>query len=171
MDSLPDAYVVLQIHPDAEPSVLDAAFRALARQYHPDGSMPDPARMAVINHAYALLRTPELRAEYDRHQAARRSRPVGPGHIPPVRATAPPPGMGYGPFARAAGRAGTEADGPSTVLDFGRYAGWSIGELVRHDPDYLRWLCRHSAGLRFRAEIQRHLGFEPDMERRANTIS
>ena len=80
MDSLPDAYVVLQIHPEAEPSVLDAALRALARQYHPDGSMPDATRMAEINRAYAMVRTPELRSEYDRHRAAdgARSRATGP---------------------------------------------------------------------------------------------
>ena len=174
MDSLPDAYVVLQIHPEAEPSVLDAALRALARQYHPDGSMPDATRMAEINRAYAMVRTPELRSEYDRHRAARRSRPMGPGHVPPVRMpaqSAAPAHADGGPFGRASLRAGREGDGPRTVLDFGRYVGWSISQLVRHDPDYLRWLCRHSSGLRFRAEIQRHLGFEPDLERRANSIS
>jgi hypothetical protein len=62
--------------------------------------------------------------------------------------------------------------GPSgSVLDFGRYAGWSIGQLARFDPDYLRWLCRHSSGIRFRAEIEARLGREPDMQRRANTTA
>jgi len=35
------------------------------------------------------------------------------------------------------------------VLDFGRYAGWSLGDLARHDPNYLRWLSRHSSGNRY----------------------
>jgi hypothetical protein len=39
------------------------------------------------------------------------------------------------------------------VLDFGRYEGWSIADLARRDPDYLRWLRRHSSGIRFRREI------------------
>jgi curved DNA-binding protein CbpA len=171
MDSLPDAYAVLQIHPEAEPPVLDAAFRALARQYHPDGSTPDSARMARINRAYALLRTPELRARYDQYWAARRSRPVGPGHIPPARAASHSVSAHLGRDTGPSLRRTPDAGGPSTVLDFGRYAGWSIVDLARHDPDYLRWLCRHSSGLRFRSEIQRHLGYEPDMERRANSIS
>jgi hypothetical protein len=43
-------------------------------------------------------------------------------------------------------------------LDFGRYAGWSLHDLARKDPAYLRWLARHSSGLRFRREIARALG-------------
>ena len=45
-----------------------------------------------------------------------------------------------------------------TVLDFGHYAGRSIEELAESDPDYLRWLERHTSGVRYRAEIQRVLG-------------
>jgi uncharacterized protein (DUF3820 family) len=45
-----------------------------------------------------------------------------------------------------------------TVLDFGHYAGRTIAELAEADPDYLRWLERHSSGVRYRAEIQRVLG-------------
>ncbi len=33
----------------------------------------------------------------------------------------------------------------STVLDFGRYAGWSFGQIARHDPDFLEWLARMDA--------------------------
>ena len=43
-------------------------------------------------------------------------------------------------------------------LDFGRYAGWSLYDLAKKDPAYLRWLARHSSGLRFRREISRVLG-------------
>ena len=57
------------------------------------------------------------------------------------------------------------------ILDFGRYAGWCIGDLARHDPDYLRWLCRHSSGLRFRDAIMRVLPGEPDLGRRANSVA
>src|SRR6266511_594175 len=65
-----------------------AAYRALARRYHPDGEDPDPARMAVLNRVYALVRTPELRAAYDRGRSG--LRPVGPGYGG-QEATAPPP--------------------------------------------------------------------------------
>ena len=43
-------------------------------------------------------------------------------------------------------------------LDFGRYEGWSPLDLAKQDPAYLRWLARHSSGLRFRREISRVLG-------------
>jgi hypothetical protein len=42
-------------------------------------------------------------------------------------------------------------------LDFGRYEGWTLRELARHDADYLRWLSRHSSGIRFRGPILRLL--------------
>jgi hypothetical protein len=42
---------------------------------------------------------------------------------------------------------------PGSVLNFGRYAGWSLRDLARRDPDYLLWLSRHSSGIRYRTEI------------------
>jgi curved DNA-binding protein CbpA len=137
-----DPYRILQIDPRAESFVLEAAYRALARQYHPDGRAPDLARMAAINRAYAIVRRPEDRSRYD----SERLQPVGPGPtlVPPPR---------FDPWAR---RGAAPAEAPpagSSVLDFGRYAGWSLQDLVRQDPDYLRWLARHSSGFRYRSEI------------------
>jgi hypothetical protein len=48
-----------------------------------------------------------------------------------------------------------------TRLDFGHYAGVTLEELARVDPDYLRWLERHPSGVRYRAEIHRVLGVVP----------
>lgn len=64
----PDPYRVLQVHPLAEPEVVDAAFRRLARKYHPDvNPAPDAAAtMAQIVAAYELLSDPDRRADYDR---------------------------------------------------------------------------------------------------------
>lgn len=165
-----DVYRVLQVDPEAETSVLKAAFRALARRYHPDGEAPDPVRMAVVNRAFALVRTPELRQEYDRRRSGLRA--VGPGwtasqvSVGPGSDAAP-----HAPFARAARRSGRAGEPASPVLDFGRYPGWSLAEIARHDPDYLRWLSRHSAGLRFRDEIQRLLPNEPDLIRPSNSVA
>jgi uncharacterized protein (DUF3820 family) len=47
------------------------------------------------------------------------------------------------------------------VLPYGRYAGWALRDLVRHDPDYLRWLTRHPSGRQFRGEIERMLEHRP----------
>jgi DnaJ-domain-containing protein 1 len=60
-------YDVLQVTPKAEPDVIQASYRVLARLYHPDVSR-DPesaARMREINAAYDVLRDPVRRAEYD----------------------------------------------------------------------------------------------------------
>jgi broad specificity phosphatase PhoE len=42
-------------------------------------------------------------------------------------------------------------------LDFGHYAGRSIEELAKTDPDYVDWLSRHPSGARYRGEIARVL--------------
>jgi hypothetical protein len=62
-----DLYEVLQVHPSAEPEVIEAAYHRLARKYHPDvNSSPDAAaRMASINSAYSVLANPQRRAAYD----------------------------------------------------------------------------------------------------------
>jgi curved DNA-binding protein CbpA len=136
-----DAYRILRIDPQAEDFVLEAVYRALARQYHPDGKAPGVERMAAINRAYSLVRTPDKRGEYD----TARLKAVGPGPVlvPPTK---------FDPWARR--HRGQAARGKaSSVLDFGRYRGWSLKDLVRQDPDYLRWLARHSSGFRFRNEI------------------
>jgi DnaJ-class molecular chaperone len=154
-----DAYRILQIDPRAERFVLEAAYRALARQYHPDGRAPDLQRMATINRAYAMVRTPDDRRRYD----GERLQPVGPGPVvvPPVQ---------FDPWARQAAAQAAAPPAGSSVLDFGRYFGWTLGDLAREDPDYLRWLARHSAGFRYRDEIHRLLPEDAAMHRRAKAM-
>jgi hypothetical protein len=60
------------VTPTAEDVVIGAAYRALIRHYHPDTN-PDPgarARAQEITAAYAVLRDPARRAEYDARRAA-----------------------------------------------------------------------------------------------------
>ena len=75
MASEQDHYAVLRVHPDAEPEVITAAYRSLARLYHPDRNRsPDAARrMAQINIAYDVLSDPDRRAAYDQSRQARMS--------------------------------------------------------------------------------------------------
>lgn len=62
-----DYYRELQVSQDAEPEVIEKAFRVLALKYHPDsGSTGDSRRMQRINEAYSVLRDPSRRARYDR---------------------------------------------------------------------------------------------------------
>lgn len=67
-----DCYAILGVTPTAEDVVIGAAYRALMRHYHPDTN-PDPdarARAQEITAAYAILRDPKGRAEYDARRAA-----------------------------------------------------------------------------------------------------
>lgn len=40
-----------------------------------------------------------------------------------------------------------------TVMDYGRYEGWSLADIVRYDTDYLEWLSRTQTGTPLRREI------------------
>ena len=142
-----DPYLILQVQPTADPEVIQAAFRALARKYHPDRDQSQHAaeRMTAVNRAYAMLRDGAGRAAHDRERRATDgSRPFSSPVAPAGSAARPTTG---GVSAR------TRQDPTSSVLDFGRYRGWSLQELARHDIEYLLWLSRHSSGIRFRTEI------------------
>jgi len=63
---LPDSpYSILGIHPDAMDVVVKAAYRALAREYHPDtGTKPDIAKFQAATEAYnAILAARAARKE------------------------------------------------------------------------------------------------------------
>jgi curved DNA-binding protein CbpA len=139
-----DLYRILQVDPDAHPTVITAAYRALARLRHPDlNGTDDGVQMADLNEAYQTLRDPMLRAAYDRRREV----------AIPVSAPGPSPAA-----PRPNGHPAVPRQDDRTRLDFGRYLGWSLRELARHDPDYLRWLRRHSSGIRYRREIDSILG-------------
>jgi hypothetical protein len=56
-------------------------------------------------------------------------------------------------------RAGEGATGPppgnpsGSVLNFGRFTGWSLGEIARTEIDYLEWLDRMPIGRTYQGEI------------------
>ncbi len=219
--SVPDPYKVLQVDSEAEFEVIEAAYRRLARKYHPDVS-PDPEsqeRMVRINQAWELLRDATKRAAVDRARTrttgtsakvaaadarARASaghpatppgstydpgnhyrpqpvhrpapppeRPPQPDPVPPPRAQpAPDPqyvstdwtsgrsnaGGGFDPTTMATGQgvgsAGPPPGNPSgSVLNFGRYLGWSLGEIARRDLEYIEWLDRTPIGRIYQVEL------------------
>jgi hypothetical protein len=65
--SMRDPYKILQIDPDAEIAVIEAAYRGLARRYHPDvNPSPEAAeRMKDINWAYEILHDPNKRESFN----------------------------------------------------------------------------------------------------------
>ncbi len=205
-----DPYKVLQVDSEAEDEVIQAAYRRLARKYHPDlATTPGAeARMAAINAAWELIGDPAAREAFDRTRLPLEHAPAArPGQAPtseagpgatggaptsadaagapprhnPIRRPAPrspgssestqPPetvsrdwtsgrstqGGGFDESMRAAegfGAAGPPPGRPSgTVLNFGRYAGWSLGEVARTDLEYIEWLDRAPIGRNYRQEI------------------
>ncbi len=138
--------LMLAEHADAE--VISAVYRKLAQRYHPDvDTSPEAARrMAEINNAYQTLRDPEKRKQYDQWLAERRDRRRGDRLIRqagdvPYGTAGRPPGMPAG-----------------SVVEFGRYSGWTLGQIKRHDPEFLEWLMRVPAGRQYRDEIQKLIG-------------
>lgn len=159
-----DPYKVLQVDPEAEDEVIQAAYRRLAQKYHPDRApgADGAERMIAINAAWEVVGDPDRRAAFD----ARRASATSARHPEPRaedvssdwttgRSTA---GGGYdAPTMRAAdglAAAGRPPGNPSgSVLVFGRYAGWSLGEIARKDLEYIEWLDRMPIGRPYREEI------------------
>src|SRR3954452_19793171 len=116
-----DYYRELSVMPTATTAQLHRAYRDRARRVHPD-VVGDDVAMKQLNVAWDVLRTPEGRAAYDRERAAGFRDDPSVQSMPPAPA-GPPPGGAFGP-----------------VINFGRYAGWSVGEVAMEDPAFLRWL-------------------------------
>lgn len=123
MTDFPDHYAALGIDPTADQEVIAAAYRALAKKYHPDTGATtgtaSPQRFAEIQQAYEVLGSPEGRHRYDQalleatqreldeHLAAKQRKLAGTvGAAPPPP---PPPDLGViRPERRARSRALTE---------------------------------------------------------------
>ncbi len=105
-------YEVLQVSPSAEPEVIRASYRSLARLYHPDlNAAPGAdARMRELNAAYAVLSDTDRRARYDADRAweqrARFKRRYVPPTTEPLQARSSPPiQTGFQDPVRVNGRA------------------------------------------------------------------
>jgi DnaJ-class molecular chaperone len=152
-----DFYKVLQVDPEADPDVIAAAYHALAAKLHPETDIGrvDEVRLAALNRALGTLQDPVARRAYDEQRSSELV-PMGPGEGSGFRRLA-----GGGLTERMqAGLNGANVD--KLTIAFGRYAGSSLGELARRDPDYLRWLSRHSSGIRYRGAILRLLAEQED---------
>jgi curved DNA-binding protein CbpA len=69
-------YTLLQVLPEADPAVIEAAYKALMKKHHPDrlGGVDAERRAAEISHAFNVLRDPDRRAAYDADEKAREER-------------------------------------------------------------------------------------------------
>ena len=183
----PDPYKTLQVDPEAEDEVIAAAYRRLARKYHPDlaTGAESAQRMAALNLAWEQIGDPERRAAFDRERAiqaamARRGDTGAAAGAAGSTSSAvgrsatrsPTPqetvsrdwssgrssvGGGYDDSMHTSdgtGAAGPPPGNPSgSVMTFGRYTGWSLGEIARSDLEYIEWLDRMPIGRPYRDEI------------------
>ncbi|KAB2896753.1 MAG: J domain-containing protein [Dokdonella sp.] len=85
-----DYYDTLGVKPDASEAEIKAAYRRLARKYHPDVSKESGAedRFKAINEAYEALREPDRRKAYDQLRAG--------GYRGGDAFRGPPPGWQHG---------------------------------------------------------------------------
>lgn len=61
-----DFYSILQVHPQSDAKALEAAYRDLAKTYHPDHSeTADTHKFREVLEAYRALKNPKDRANYD----------------------------------------------------------------------------------------------------------
>jgi hypothetical protein len=67
-----DYYEELGVSPNASPAVIAAAYRAMAKDFHPDRNPSEAERMVRINDAFEVLSDPARRQRYDQaHQVYR----------------------------------------------------------------------------------------------------
>lgn len=136
-------YRIMMVDEAADQDIIRSVYRELARRHHPDvdASAQAVTRMAEINEAYSVLRDPSRRSRYNAAlaEARRRARAAD---LP-----SPSPRPQYGD-------AGVPVGPPAgPLIDFGRYRGWTLGQIRRHDPDFLEWLVKMPVGRRYQAEI------------------
>ena len=147
-DAPADCYKILQVDIEADPEVIQAAYRRLAQKFHPDvaGGEEAAARMVAINAAWEVLGDPIRRAAYDASRRATTSDvPVGGVTVRPGAA---------GTTTTAGADVGPPTGPPSgSRLNFGRYAGWTLGQVAGADIDYVEWLDRMPIGRPYREEL------------------
>ncbi len=159
-------YKFLQVDPEADPEVITAAYNVLLDKLHRVRAARGVTefREEELKRAYAILSDRGRRNAYDAEHA-----PVA-FSIGPVDGPDSEPMRNGGLSGRiAAQNGGTAApahdDGPAEPrLNFGRYAGHTLDEILHLYGEYLRWLSRHSSGLRYRSAIMKLLA-QPEAPR------
>lgn len=137
------------MHADAD--IIATVHRRLAQRYLPDlDSSPEASkRMLEINQAYDVLKNAEQRARYDAELARRRDR----RNVD--RFVRRPTDYAASGDATSFGEAGAPR-GPAvgSLIDFGRYKSWRLGQIANFDSDFLEWFERSPAGRQYRTEIE-----------------
>lgn len=139
-----DPYRILGVLPEADPDVVRAAYRVLARKLHPDNQagpmdLVTDRKIKDLNWAYAQVRDPAARHHFEQQRVASA------------------PATAAEPRTHGAAHTDDEYDATKTKLDFGRYVGWTLRDVAKRDIEYVQWLRRHASGARYRAAIDQLL--------------
>ncbi len=150
-------YDVLFVSPRADRELILVVYRHLAKRFHPDRDpSPEAAmRMAELNEAWATLGDPTKRAHYDATVGLGRERATVPAPASDGRPTRAG-GRNNAPETGPYGEAGPPPANPRATgkpLTFGRYRGWTLNQVARHDHDYLEWLSRTTMGRNYKSEL------------------
>lgn len=71
-----DHYRTLEVDPRARRSVIEAAYKALQREHHPDMG-GDESTTRMLNAAWEILKDPDKRAEYDKEALELKGKAIG----------------------------------------------------------------------------------------------
>lgn len=179
-----DHYQVLMLDREVDRDLMTTVYRRLVQRYLEAATDDPAAtdRLAAVERAYGVLRDPFSRRRYDaqleREGGAPSEDPAWPAPVPAAVAASPAmtasatrtvvPVSGLAarldpnrtrtvaPVAVPVvpSRPATARPVPVAILDFGRYAGWSLRQIAHHDPDYLQWLLRSPTGRQYRSQIE-----------------
>jgi curved DNA-binding protein CbpA len=132
-----------------------AAYVARARLAHPDiVGRRGLDVMRSLNEAWEVLKDAARKTAWDETNRL-------PGSSPAAAARGASPGDAFRPFwTGAMGPAPGRASG--SVVRFGIYDGWSLGEIARRDRGYLIWLRDKPEAADLQSEIARLL--DPNAE-------
>jgi hypothetical protein len=117
------AWSACTISPNASTDVIDAAWKALMRTYHPDGAKPNVKKAIQINQAHDILTDPQKRVAYDLQLKMSKPQVVNMGRRP---------GRAYGPAY------GRDEEFPPAVPPISPFVGFDpFSPFVDFDPSEL----------------------------------
>ena len=149
-----DPYEVLGVPRTATTRQIRSAYLTRARGAHPDlVGQRGTEVMRALNEAWDILKDPARRSELD--AAGTSANVAAPSPAPAAEGRSRRAGQTKPFWWGAAGPAPGRPSG--SVLEFGIFEGWSLGEIDRRDRGYLAWLRDRPGAKPYRDEIDRLL--------------
>jgi curved DNA-binding protein CbpA len=135
---LGDLYDELGVARGATRDEITAAYRARAKELHPDARPGDAGaaeRFTRVGAAYRVLADPVERARYDESREVAPAGPTSPQPVAPASPRPAPAAVASKPFRLTRKAAGWALVGGGTLIVLGLLAGGFVMSLQRHDAD------------------------------------